>query len=337
MAPPVPWDSAYCPHLRPHTDALLLSRLCRPSWWFCAFPYSFLIFVYDEIRKLILRRNPGGEGPVGQRDGAESWLGGQAAAAGGGAGKPHVTCLMLISLCLPMSLLCLLSLSVWASALSFCLSPSFRCLSVFLSSSFSLCFSPCLSLCVCFLPLQVGWRRKPTTDLNPAPRPSLPCPSPQAQDSPLLSPPFCILGGGAFSPHGPHLGPILSKYPWPSPSLSASGWLLSLPPPCLSPLPPVSVPLPLLTPTSQPPPWALFYSPSMFPLPWLMPSLVLDNYQIYQRGERGGVCCACFPGRRCGWLVPGAGALAGVHTVPGGEAGTSLGVPESQGQGVVAF
>uniref|UniRef100_A0A8D0AU13 Sodium/potassium-transporting ATPase subunit alpha n=1 Tax=Sander lucioperca TaxID=283035 RepID=A0A8D0AU13_SANLU len=32
----------------------------RPSWWFCAFPYSFLIFVYDEIRKLLLRRNPGG-------------------------------------------------------------------------------------------------------------------------------------------------------------------------------------------------------------------------------------------------------------------------------------
>uniref|UniRef100_A0A674PIL7 Sodium/potassium-transporting ATPase subunit alpha n=1 Tax=Takifugu rubripes TaxID=31033 RepID=A0A674PIL7_TAKRU len=30
------------------------------NWWFCAFPYSFLIFVYDEVRKLILRRNPGG-------------------------------------------------------------------------------------------------------------------------------------------------------------------------------------------------------------------------------------------------------------------------------------
>lgn len=43
-----------------HADTLLLSHLCRPSWWFCAFPYSFLIFVYDEIRKLILRRNPGG-------------------------------------------------------------------------------------------------------------------------------------------------------------------------------------------------------------------------------------------------------------------------------------
>ncbi|CAF91532.1 unnamed protein product, partial [Tetraodon nigroviridis] len=33
----------------------------RPSWWLCAFPYSFLIFVYDEIRKLVLRRNPGGK------------------------------------------------------------------------------------------------------------------------------------------------------------------------------------------------------------------------------------------------------------------------------------
>ena len=46
-------------------DSLLLSLLRRPSWWFCAFPYSFLIFVYDEIRKLILRRNPGGEGLTG--------------------------------------------------------------------------------------------------------------------------------------------------------------------------------------------------------------------------------------------------------------------------------
>ncbi|KAG7258128.1 hypothetical protein CRUP_010743 [Coryphaenoides rupestris] len=31
-----------------------------PNWWFCAFPYSLLIFIYDEIRKLILRRSPGG-------------------------------------------------------------------------------------------------------------------------------------------------------------------------------------------------------------------------------------------------------------------------------------
>lgn len=48
----------------PHTAMLTptLSVPRRPSWWFCAFPYSFLIFVYDEIRKLILRRNPGGKG-----------------------------------------------------------------------------------------------------------------------------------------------------------------------------------------------------------------------------------------------------------------------------------
>uniref|UniRef100_A0A672MD20 Sodium/potassium-transporting ATPase subunit alpha n=1 Tax=Sinocyclocheilus grahami TaxID=75366 RepID=A0A672MD20_SINGR len=43
---------SYCPGM----DVALR----MPSWWFCAFPYSFLIFVYDEIRKLILRRNPGG-------------------------------------------------------------------------------------------------------------------------------------------------------------------------------------------------------------------------------------------------------------------------------------
>lgn len=36
----------------------------RPNWWFCAFPYSLLIFIYDEIRKLILRRSPGGESRV---------------------------------------------------------------------------------------------------------------------------------------------------------------------------------------------------------------------------------------------------------------------------------
>lgn len=33
----------------------------RPCWWFCAFPYSLLIFLYDEARRYILRRNPGGK------------------------------------------------------------------------------------------------------------------------------------------------------------------------------------------------------------------------------------------------------------------------------------
>lgn len=32
----------------------------RWSWWFPAFPFSIAIFIYDESRKYILRRNPGG-------------------------------------------------------------------------------------------------------------------------------------------------------------------------------------------------------------------------------------------------------------------------------------
>ncbi|TNN37714.1 Sodium/potassium-transporting ATPase subunit alpha-3 [Liparis tanakae] len=47
---------SYCPGM----DVALRMYPLKPSWWFCAFPYSFLIFVYDELRKLILRRNPGG-------------------------------------------------------------------------------------------------------------------------------------------------------------------------------------------------------------------------------------------------------------------------------------
>uniref|UniRef100_A0A671P4Q0 Sodium/potassium-transporting ATPase subunit alpha n=1 Tax=Sinocyclocheilus anshuiensis TaxID=1608454 RepID=A0A671P4Q0_9TELE len=46
-----------CPHLFPFSFSYSFYRI---MWWFCAFPYSLLIFVYDEIRKLILRRNPGG-------------------------------------------------------------------------------------------------------------------------------------------------------------------------------------------------------------------------------------------------------------------------------------
>nr|XP_061789348.1 sodium/potassium-transporting ATPase subunit alpha-3 [Nerophis lumbriciformis] len=47
---------SYCPGM----DVALRMYPLKPSWWFCAFPYSFLIFVYDEIRKLLIRRNPGG-------------------------------------------------------------------------------------------------------------------------------------------------------------------------------------------------------------------------------------------------------------------------------------
>nr|BEI31664.1 sodium potassium pump alpha [Epinephelus malabaricus] len=47
---------SYCPGM----DIALRMYPLRPNWWFCAFPYSLLIFIYDEIRKLILRRSPGG-------------------------------------------------------------------------------------------------------------------------------------------------------------------------------------------------------------------------------------------------------------------------------------
>uniref|UniRef100_A0A8C2G806 Sodium/potassium-transporting ATPase subunit alpha n=1 Tax=Cyprinus carpio TaxID=7962 RepID=A0A8C2G806_CYPCA len=47
---------SYCPGM----DIALRMYPLKIMWWFCALPYSLLIFVYDEIRKLILRRNPGG-------------------------------------------------------------------------------------------------------------------------------------------------------------------------------------------------------------------------------------------------------------------------------------
>ncbi|KAM9439243.1 sodium/potassium-transporting ATPase subunit alpha-2 [Clarias gariepinus] len=47
---------SYCPGM----DVALRMYPLKVYWWFCAFPYSLLIFVYDEIRKFILRRRPGG-------------------------------------------------------------------------------------------------------------------------------------------------------------------------------------------------------------------------------------------------------------------------------------
>ncbi|XP_017317366.1 sodium/potassium-transporting ATPase subunit alpha-2 isoform X3 [Ictalurus punctatus] len=47
---------SYCPGM----DVALRMYPLKVYWWFCALPYSLLIFIYDEIRKLILRRRPGG-------------------------------------------------------------------------------------------------------------------------------------------------------------------------------------------------------------------------------------------------------------------------------------
>ncbi|XP_046693672.1 sodium/potassium-transporting ATPase subunit alpha-1-like isoform X2 [Silurus meridionalis] len=47
---------SYCPGM----DIALRMYPLKPSWWLCALPYAFLIFIYDETRRYILRRNPGG-------------------------------------------------------------------------------------------------------------------------------------------------------------------------------------------------------------------------------------------------------------------------------------
>ncbi|XP_062302269.1 sodium/potassium-transporting ATPase subunit alpha-1-like [Osmerus eperlanus] len=47
---------SYCPGM----DVALRMYPLKPSWWFWSFPYTLLIFVYDETRRYIMRRNPGG-------------------------------------------------------------------------------------------------------------------------------------------------------------------------------------------------------------------------------------------------------------------------------------
>nr|XP_003230846.2 PREDICTED: sodium/potassium-transporting ATPase subunit alpha-2 [Anolis carolinensis] len=47
---------SYCPGM----GVALRMYPLKVTWWFCALPYSLLIFIYDEVRKLLLRRYPGG-------------------------------------------------------------------------------------------------------------------------------------------------------------------------------------------------------------------------------------------------------------------------------------
>uniref|UniRef100_A0AAX7VAJ7 Sodium/potassium-transporting ATPase subunit alpha n=1 Tax=Astatotilapia calliptera TaxID=8154 RepID=A0AAX7VAJ7_ASTCA len=48
---------SYCPGM----DVALRMYPLKILWWFCGIPYSLLIFIYDEVRKFILRRQPGGK------------------------------------------------------------------------------------------------------------------------------------------------------------------------------------------------------------------------------------------------------------------------------------
>lgn len=47
---------AYCPG----TDAMLRMYPTEWYWWFVPMPFSLIIFIYDETRRFLMRRNPGG-------------------------------------------------------------------------------------------------------------------------------------------------------------------------------------------------------------------------------------------------------------------------------------
>ena len=47
---------AYCPG----TDAMLRMYPIEWYWWFAPMPFSLIIFIYDETRRWLMRRSPGG-------------------------------------------------------------------------------------------------------------------------------------------------------------------------------------------------------------------------------------------------------------------------------------
>ncbi|KAK1167893.1 sodium/potassium-transporting ATPase subunit alpha-1-like [Acipenser oxyrinchus oxyrinchus] len=46
---------SYCPGM----DVALRMYPLKPTWWVCALPFAVMVFIYDEIRKVIIRRSPG--------------------------------------------------------------------------------------------------------------------------------------------------------------------------------------------------------------------------------------------------------------------------------------
>lgn len=230
-------------------------------------------------------------------------------------------------------------LSLWASSP---LSPACLCVSV----PFGLFLCGHLSLCLCFflsvpvstvsvsfllcLSLQVGWRRKPTTDLTPSHRPSLTRPSP-GQHPPV--PPILYSGGKGPISRWPHLGLTPQVIPCLPPSLPL--WLAPCPPPPASLLSPlsllcVSAPLLLLTPTSHPPPSpipGLFFTPSHPPGRCHLGSGQLSNISVGREKQ----CVLCLLSEVGVWV---AWRPLCWHTWPGdsrnSRPGTSLAVAESQ-------
>lgn len=44
----------------PYLQLVLGTRFIAPQWWVAPLPFVVFIFIYDELRKLIIRRRPGG-------------------------------------------------------------------------------------------------------------------------------------------------------------------------------------------------------------------------------------------------------------------------------------
>jgi len=51
---------AACLSYGPGMETALRMYPLKFGWWLVALPFSILIFIYDEVRRYILRRNPGG-------------------------------------------------------------------------------------------------------------------------------------------------------------------------------------------------------------------------------------------------------------------------------------
>ena len=162
-----------------------------------------------------------------------------------------------------------------------------RCLSVSACASLPAVSLSSVSFLLCLS--RLGGEGNLLLTSTPPHRPSLPCPPSPGQPTPV---PLILYSGGR--------GPLS---PWPRPlKLSPASlplfplWLASLPAP--TPAPPRPLPLSSLSfvcVCSSPSPHPCHPAPSLgsflLPLtPWLTPSLVLDNYQIYQWGQRSRVC-----------------------------------------------
>lgn len=146
---------------------------------------------------------------------------------------------------------------------------------------------------------------------------------PPAQDSPLRSPHFVLWGEGPSLPMA-HLSPRGPASSSPTPRLPPTFphfflWLASLP---LQPLPLFSLPFLCLSPSlpCNPAPHflpGLFFTP-LGPVSWLMPSpvLILNNYQIYQWGEKRRVRVVLASGAVGGWVPSASPRCQVTHMSP---------------------